>query len=140
MGRQVAHAGGGLAADQDGRRALRDRVGRADAGGHVADPGGRLLFGVAALGLFVLAAVDLALRPRLTADRDGVQVHTLTGVRRLPWPALERVDVDERTRYGLVSRALELEAAGHLIVLSRRTLGADPRDVADALAKIRYTA
>jgi hypothetical protein len=103
------------------------------------DAVGLFLFGVAGFGLLVVAGADLLLRPRLAADREGVRVRTLSGSRRLPWPSLERVDVDELNRFGLASRALELEAAGQLIVLSRRTLGTDPREVADTLARIRYT-
>jgi hypothetical protein len=106
----------------------------------LADPAGRLLLGVAALGLLAVGAADLVLRPRLTADRTGVQVRTLASRHRLPWSAIQRVDVDEHTRYGLTSRTLELEAGELFVVLSKRTLGADPRDVADALARIRYTA
>jgi Bacterial PH domain len=105
----------------------------------LADPAGRLLLGVAALGLLVLGAADLLLRPRLAADPTGVQVRTLASRHRLPWSAIERVDVDEHTRYGLTSRTLELEAGELLVVLGKRALGADPRDVADALARIRYT-
>lgn len=105
----------------------------------VADPAGRVLFGLAATGLFTLVVVDLLLRPRLAADPAGIQVRTLAVRRRLPWSALERVDVDERSRYGLTARALELDAGDTLVVLGRRALGSDPRDVADALARIRYT-
>jgi hypothetical protein len=75
----------------------------------------------------------------MLADPAGVQVRTLASRHRLPWSAIERVDVDEHTRYGLTSRTLELEAGELLVVLSKRALGADPRDVADALARIRYT-
>lgn len=103
------------------------------------DPSGRVLFGVAAAGLAVLAGADLLLRPRLSADPAGLRVRTLTARHRLPWSAVERIDIDERERYGLTARTLELEADGHLIVLGRRSLGADPRDVADDLARIRYT-
>lgn len=105
----------------------------------VADPAGRLLFGVAGAGLLVLVAADLLLRPRLAADPAGVQVRTVAVRRRLPWSAIARVDVDERRRYGLTARTLELDAGDTLVVLGRRGLGADPRDVADALARIRYT-
>lgn len=105
----------------------------------VADPAGRVLFGLAALGLLTLVVVDLLLRPRLAADPAGIQVRTLAVRRRLPWSALERVDVDERSRYGLTARTLELDAGDTLVVLGRRALGSDPRDVADALARIRYT-
>lgn len=106
----------------------------------LADPAGRLLLGVAALGLLTVGAADLLLRPRLAADRAGIQVRTLASRHRLPWSAIQRVDVDEHTRYGLTSRTLELEAGELLVVLGKRTLGADPRDVADTLARIRYTA
>jgi hypothetical protein len=106
----------------------------------LADPAGRLLLGVAALGLLTVAGADLLLRPRLAADLTGVQVRTLATRKRLPWSAVQRVDVDEHTRHGLTSRTLELEAGELLVVLSKRTLGADPRDVADALARIRYRA
>lgn len=105
----------------------------------VADPAGRVLSGVAAVGLLALVAADLLLRPRLAADADGLQVRTLAVRRRLPWSAVARVEVDERSRYGLVSRTLELDAGDTLVVLGRRALGEDPRDVADALARIRYT-
>jgi Bacterial PH domain len=105
----------------------------------VADPAGRVLFGVGAVGLLALVAVDLLLRPRLAADATGIRVRTLAVRRRLPWSALHRVDVDERSRYGLTARTLELDAGDTLIVLGRRALGSDPRDVADALARIRYT-
>jgi hypothetical protein len=106
----------------------------------LADPAGRLLLGVAALGLLAIGAADVALRPRLAADRTGIQVRTLASRHRLPWSAIQRVDVDEHTRYGLTSRTLELEAGELFVVLGKRTLGADPRDVADVLAQIRYTA
>jgi hypothetical protein len=105
----------------------------------LADPAGRLLLGVAALGLLFIGLADLALRPRLSADRGGVQVRTLSSRHRLPWSAIERVDVDEHTRYGLTSRTLELEAGELLVVLGKRALGADPRDVADTLARIRFS-
>jgi Bacterial PH domain len=104
----------------------------------LADPAGRLLLGVAALGLILVALADVALRPRLSADRAGVQVRTLASRHRLPWSAIDRVAVDEHTRYGLTSRTLELEAGELFVVLGKRSLGADPRDVADMLARLRY--
>ena len=106
----------------------------------LADPAGRLLLGVAALGLLTVGTADLMLRPRLAADPSGVQIRTLASRHRLPLSAIRRVEVDEHTRDGLTSRTLELEAGELLVVLGKRTLGADPRDVADALAQIRYTA
>jgi len=106
----------------------------------LADPGGRLLLGVAALGLLAVGVADVLLRPRLAADRAGIRVRTLVSRHHLPWSAIGRVEVDEHTRYGLTSRTLELEAGELFVVLGKRTLGADPRDVADTLARLRYTA
>ncbi len=106
----------------------------------VADPMGRVLFAVAGVGLLLLAAADVLLRPRLAADPAGLRVRTLTTSRRLPWSAVERVAVDEHNRYGLTARTLEVESDGELIVLGKRSLGQDPRDVADTLARIRYGA
>lgn len=103
-----------------------------------ADPAGRVLFAILAIWLAGLVGTDLVLRPRLRADGAGLQVRTF-GVRgRLPWSQVQRVRVDERARYGLTARALEVDAGDLLLVLGRRSLGADPRDVAAALNEIRY--
>jgi hypothetical protein len=102
-----------------------------------ADTAGRLLLGVLAVCLAGVVVTDLLLRPRLRADARGLEVRTLSVRRGLPWSAVERTAVDERTRYGLRSRALEIDAGDVLVVLGRRSLGADPRDVATALAEIR---
>ena len=101
------------------------------------DAAGRLLLSLAALGLLALVATDLALRPRLHADRSGVAVRTLGGRRFLPWSAVRRVRVDERTRIGLRTRTLEVDGGDILVVMSRRTLGADPYEVAETLYRLR---
>jgi hypothetical protein len=101
------------------------------------DAPGRLLLGLLALWLAGLVAADLLLRPRLRADTNGLEIRTLAVRRRLPWSAVRRLTVDARSRYGLASRTLEVDAGDTLVILSRRSLGADPRDVAAALAEIR---
>jgi hypothetical protein len=106
----------------------------------VSDPAGRVLLGVAGVFLLLLTATDLLVRPRLAADPAGLRLRTLSVRRDLPWSQVERVVVDERRRRGLVARTLEVDAGDTLVVLGRRSLGADPREVADAIAKIRYTA
>jgi hypothetical protein len=103
-----------------------------------ADAAGRVLFTVLALWLAGLVGTDLLLRPRLRADAGGLQVRTLAVRTQLPWAAVQRVQVDERSRYGLTARALEIDAGELLVVIGRRSLGTDPRDVASALDAIRY--
>jgi hypothetical protein len=108
------------------------------------DPGGRVLVGGAAALLVALAVRDRLLRPRLSAGPDGVAVRTLTGTVRLPWHRL-RVRVRDTRRWGVRSRVLELDTAaapdddGELVLLGRRDLGADPRDVARALQALDPT-
>jgi len=110
----------------------------------VLDAAGRVLVGLGALLVLVLAARDLLARPRLAAGPDGVDVRTLTGGRHLPWPGL-RVDVRETRRFGVRGRTLELDTVGGpddpgvLVVLGRRDLGADPAEVARALRALDPT-
>jgi hypothetical protein len=108
------------------------------------DAAGRLLVGAAALLFLGLALRDALLRPRLTADEDGVVVRGLGGRTRLPWPHL-RVAVRTTRRLGVTSRSLELDTAagpddsGVLVVLGRRELGSDPEAVADRLRRLDPT-
>lgn len=108
------------------------------------DAAGRLLVGAAALLVLGLAARDALLRPRLSADEDGVVVRRLGGRTRLPWPQL-RVAVRTTRRLGMTSRALELDTAagpddaGVLVVLGRRELGDDPEAVAERLRRLGAT-
>ena len=68
-------------------------------------------------------------RDRLRADAGGVEVVAgLAGRRRLAWSELERIRVDERTRLGVRSDLLELDAGEEIYLFSRYDLGADPQD------------
>ena len=93
------------------------------------DPAGRLILGIAAVLLAGLGAADLLVVPRLAVSAEGVTVRTLSVRRQLPWGRIESIRLDERSRLGLSSRTLEIDAGDVLIVLGRHSLGADPRDV-----------
>ena len=102
----------------------------------VPDLPGRLLVGLAAAGVLVVAAHDVLARPRLAARPDGVVSRGWGGRRHLPWRGL-RIRVRATRRLGTVVRTLELDTEGvddgTLVVLGRRELGVDPETVAEAL-------
>ena len=106
---------------------------------------GRILLGIAALGLALDAVHDLVARPRLTAGPDGVVVRTWSGARRLAWEGL-RARVRTTRRLGMLTRTLEIDVDpaldddGLLIVLGRRDLGAPLEDVARQLRAMNPTA
>ena len=90
------------------------------------DAAGRLLFGAACLLLLGYVISDLVYRPRLVFAADGLRVHSPLSRVSCPWTEVEDVRADTRSRYGLRSVTLEIDAGQTLVVLSRRALGADP--------------
>lgn len=97
---------------------------------------------------FVLAVVIIGLlialrmRTRLVASFDGLQVGTLAGRVQIPWTAVHRLELVARSRRGIRSSVLEVDADlpgndDSLLVFGRIELGADPGDVADALIAMR---
>lgn len=107
------------------------------------DPAGRVLAVPAIALLGSLAVVGTVVRPRLTADADGVTVGRLRGARRWGWPVVRRLEAVPTRRLGRTVWLLELEAdepdgTERLVVLSRLDLGADPVDIAAALSSLRH--
>ncbi len=98
-----------------------------------ADASGRLLFVLAAVVLAAYVVTDLVFWPRLAVDTSGLQVRAPCARARRDWAHVDEVRADVRTRYGLRSVTLEIDAGETLIVLSRRALGADPDSVADVV-------
>ncbi|MDR7302000.1 PH domain-containing protein [Haloactinomyces albus] len=101
----------------------------------------RLFVGILVLVLAAVSAYASLVRPRLEADTDGVTVRSLRGTHSWPWQQV-RVLVRHNQRFGRTVETLELEVpeqhrAGGLIVLTKLELGADARDVADQLGRIR---
>jgi hypothetical protein len=94
--------------------------------------------GVAALVAGVYALRDILVPYRLSADRDGVSVISgYAGTRRLAWPEIEQVRLDERRRLGTRSASLEIDTGDHLYLLSSYDLGTDPADAVEALNSLR---
>jgi hypothetical protein len=104
------------------------------------DATGRLLLGCAAIVLAAIAGVDVLFSPRLTATTAGVAVFA-PGVRvRWRWDEVSSIKVDERNRRGLTTRTLEIESGDQLIVLSKRSLNADPQTVYADVSELRTRA
>jgi hypothetical protein len=107
-----------------------------------ADPAGRLIAGVAAVGLGISAAFGTRARPRLRVDADGLTVGGFFRSRHHPWPFVREVRVLRVRRLGRESSMLEIDTVGatgdeHLLVFGRLDLGADPEDVAPELLALR---
>jgi hypothetical protein len=93
------------------------------------DPAGRLLVGLAGALLLILGAYDTFFTPRLIASRAGLVVRTAGGRTEIPWTSIEELRLDERSRLGLSSRTIEIDAGSALVVLGRHSLGREPREV-----------
>lgn len=105
----------------------------------VTDVPGRLLLGIAAVGLLVFAGFSLRARPKLAIASDGLRIRGWWGTQVLGRADIERIRITEFRRWGRKVRLLEIDtAADRLIVLSRWDLGTDPIDVLDALTDAGY--
>jgi hypothetical protein len=101
---------------------------------------GRVLAGIAGVGLMVFAGFSWRSRPKLALTAQGLAVRDWRRTRLLAPGSLTRVRVTEFQRIGRTHRLLEIETADDaLLILSRWDLGTDPRDVFDALAAAGYT-
>ena len=101
------------------------------------DAPGRLLFAIATLVLAGYALGDLIWADRLVADATGVRIRTPFTRADLSWPQISAVRADVRTRHGLRSVTLEVDAGDVLVVFSRRTLGTDPEAAAGLVTAMR---
>jgi hypothetical protein len=105
----------------------------------VTDPPGRLLAGVAGIGLIVFAGFSLRARPRLAISQDGLTIRGWWRSRTLRQPDIALIRITEFRRIARKVRLLEIDTSdGALIVLSRWDLGTDPIHVLDALTAAGY--
>lgn len=108
------------------------------------DPAGRLLLGVAALGLTVTAVGGAVLRPRLVVDQHGLTVRRLRGARRVSWAQVAQWEVVSIHRLGRRVPILELTVLDGdretLLMFGRIELDADPVDVLEILRRMRRNA
>jgi hypothetical protein len=101
---------------------------------------GRVLAGIAGVGLMVFASFSWRSRPRLALTSQGLAVRGWWRTRLLAPGHLSRVRVTDFQRIGRTHRLLEIETTDdQLLILSRWDLGVDPREVFDALSAAGYT-
>jgi Bacterial PH domain len=101
------------------------------------DPAGQFLAAVAAAVLAAYTVSDLVFSPRLEAGSEGVIVRAPLTRARLRWDEVEDVRADSRSRLGIRSTSLEIDAGPVLAVLTRRAIGTDPELAAARVAALR---
>jgi hypothetical protein len=105
----------------------------------VTDAPGRLLTGVAAVGLLVFATGSWRARPRLAMTPDGLVYRGWFRSHTMRRPDISLIRITEFRRIGRKVRLLEIETSeDRLIVLSRWDLGTDPLEVLDTLTDAGY--
>ena len=105
----------------------------------VTDPPGRLLVGVAGLGLLFFAGFSLRARPKLAITPHGLLIRGWWRTMVLPRSAIKLIRITEFRRLARKVRLLEIDTVDdRLIVFSRWDLGTNPIDVLDALTDAGY--
>ena len=105
----------------------------------ITDTPGRILVGIAAMGLLAFASLSWRARPKLAISSGGLVIRGWLHTAVLPQSAIKHIRITEFRRLARRVRLLEIDAVdGRLIVFSRWDLGTDPIDVLDALTDAGY--
>jgi hypothetical protein len=105
----------------------------------VTDAPGRILIGVAAIGLVLFATISWRAHPKLAITDDGLVIRGWWHTRTLPRSDIALIRITEFRRIGRKVRLLEIDTADdRLHVFTRWDLGAEPLTVLDALTAAGY--
>jgi hypothetical protein len=105
----------------------------------VTDPPGRILTGIAALGLILFAGASWRARPKLAITPDGLVLKGWFRTQLFRHSDIKIIRLTEFRRYARKVRLLELETVdGGLVIFSRWDLGTEPLEVLDALTAAGY--
>jgi hypothetical protein len=105
----------------------------------ITDPPGRILVGVAAVGLLVFASMSWRARPKLAIRDDGLVTSGWFGTNLLRRSDIKLIRITEFRRLARKVRLLEIDTVDdRLLVFTRWDLGVDPLDVLDALTAAGY--
>jgi len=106
----------------------------------VTDAPGRILGGIAAVGLLAFASMSWRARPKLAITPDGLVVRGWLRTHTLRRDDIARIRITEFRRIGRKVHLLEVDTAAddRLLVFTRWDLGTSPLDVLDALTDAGY--
>ena len=105
----------------------------------VTDAPGRVMTGIAAVGLILFAGATWRARPKLAITPGGLVIRGWFRTQLLQRSDIKIIRITEFRRHGRTVRLLEVEtAAGGLVIFSRWDLGTDPLKVLDALTAAGY--
>ncbi|WP_186245478.1 PH domain-containing protein [Mycobacterium simulans] len=105
----------------------------------VTDPPGRVITGIAALGLILFAGGSWRARPKLAITTEGLAIRGWFQTQLLRRSQIKIIRITEFRRFGRKVRLLEIETVnGGLLILSRWDLGTEPLEVLDALTEAGY--
>ena len=105
----------------------------------VTDPPGRILTGIAAVGLLVFASLSWRARPKLAITNDGLVIRGWSRARTLERADIKIIRITEFRRLARKVRLLEVDTVDdQLMVFTRWDLGTDPLEVLDALTAAGY--
>jgi hypothetical protein len=100
----------------------------------ITDPPGRVLVGIAAVGLIVFASLSWRARPKLAIKSGAIVTRGLVGATELQRAEIKLIRITEFRRIGRKTRLLEIDTVDdRLFVFTRWDLGTDPVHVLDAL-------
>jgi hypothetical protein len=104
----------------------------------VSDPVGRALLAIAAVICALYAVRGIVAPVRLSADEHGLTViRGYLGRARLAWSEVDGITVQRRSRLGMRSTFLEIDAGDQLYLLSEYDLGVEPDAVLGSLRRLR---
>jgi hypothetical protein len=106
----------------------------------ITDAPGRILVGVAAVGLLVFASLSWRARPKLAISDDGLVIRGWSRTTLLRRSDIKIIRITEFRRLARKVRLLEIDTTDdRLLVFTRWDLGTDPLNVLDALTAAGYT-
>jgi hypothetical protein len=106
----------------------------------ITDVPGRVLVGVAAIGLVAFATLSWRARPKLAIKDDALVTRGLLGRTELHKPDIKLIRITEFRRIGRKMRLLEIDTVDdRLLVFTRWDLGTDPLHVLDDLTAAGFT-